>query len=152
MNPSGLARMRVVGKALAGLDPKTHNAMVAALSKRAAPYERWGPKLSPYPDVVRARIDALQTGDLVLCSSGAGKWVGNAIQVLGIILILLLVFGIHRIAPPPAHPSVRYTFIPKFAIMSPKAATWWLAHCSVTESNLMVDVTMGKSRLPMKAW
>ena len=74
--------MRVVGKALAGLDPKTHNAMVAALSKRAAPYERWGPNLSPYPDVVRARIDALQTGDLVLCSSGAGKWVGNAIQVL----------------------------------------------------------------------
>ena len=91
MNPSGLARMRVVGKALAGLDPKTHNAMVAALSKRAAPYERWGPNLSPYPDVVRARIDALQTGDLVLCSSGAGKWVGNAIQVLGIIPILLLV-------------------------------------------------------------
>jgi hypothetical protein len=82
MNASGLARMRVVGKALAGLDPKTHNAMVAALSKRAAPYERWGPNLSPYPDVVRARIDALQTGDLVLCSSGAGKWVGNAIQVL----------------------------------------------------------------------
>ena len=74
--------MRVVGKALAGLDPKTHNAMVAALSKRAAPYERWGPNLSPYPDVVRARIDALQTGDLVLCSSGAGMWVGNAIQVI----------------------------------------------------------------------
>ena len=74
--------MRVVGKALAGLEPKTHNAMVAALSKRAAPYERWGPNLSPYPDVVRARIDALQTGDLVLCSSGAGKWVGNAIQVI----------------------------------------------------------------------
>ena len=74
--------MRGVGKALAGLDPKTHNAMVAALSKRAAPYERWGPNLSPYPDVVRARIDALQTGDLVLCSSGAGKWVGNAIQVI----------------------------------------------------------------------
>ena len=83
MNPSGLARMRVVGKALAGLDPKTHNAMVAALSKRAAPYERWGPNLSPYPDVVRARIDALQTGDLVLCSSGpAMSWVGNAIQVI----------------------------------------------------------------------
>ena len=75
--------MRVVGKALAGLDPKTHNAMVAALSKRAAPYERWGPNLSPYPDVVRARIDALQTGDLVLCSSGpAMSWVGNAIQVI----------------------------------------------------------------------
>ena len=83
MNPTGLARMRVVGKALAGLDPKTHNAMVAALSKRAAPYERWGPNLSPYPDVVRARIDALQTGDLVLCSSGpAMSWVGNAIQVI----------------------------------------------------------------------
>ena len=49
MNPSGLARMRVVGKALAGLDPKTHNAMVAALSKRAAPYERWGPNLQPLP-------------------------------------------------------------------------------------------------------
>ena len=52
MNPSGLARMRVVGKALAGLDPKTHNAMVAALSKRAAPYERWGP---PEPVSRRAR-------------------------------------------------------------------------------------------------
>ena len=34
--------MRVVGKALAGLDPKTHNAMVAALSKRAAPYDLGG--------------------------------------------------------------------------------------------------------------
>ena len=36
-----------VGKVLAGMEPKQHNALVATLSKRAAPYERWGPNLSP---------------------------------------------------------------------------------------------------------
>ena len=57
-----------------------------------------------------------------------------------------LVFSIHRIAPPRRTRRSGYTFMPKFAIISPKAATWWLAHCSVTESNMMVGVTMGKSK------
>ena len=83
MDAAAQHRMAVVGRVLASLDQKTHNAMVAVLSKRAAPYDRWGPNLSRYPATVSVRIDALSTGDLVLCSSGpAMSWVGNAIQVL----------------------------------------------------------------------
>ena len=83
MDAAAQHRMAVVGRVLASLDQKTHNAMVAALSKRAAPYDRWGPNLSKYPATVAVRLDALKTGDLVLCSSGpAMSWVGNAIQVL----------------------------------------------------------------------
>ena len=83
MDAAAVQRMAVVGDVLSKLDPTTHNAMVAALSKRAAPYDRWGPNLSKYPATVDVRIDALRTGDLVLCSSGpAMSWVGNAIQVL----------------------------------------------------------------------
>ena len=83
MNATGMSRMKTVGKVLAGLEPKTHNALVAALSPRASPVERWGTDLSPYPAVVAARIESLQTGDLVVTSSGAGiSWVGNALQVL----------------------------------------------------------------------
>ena len=83
MDAASVQRMSVIGDVLSQLDSKTHNAMVAALSKRAAPYDRWGPNLSKYPATVDVRIDALRTGDLVLCSSGpAMSWVGNAIQVL----------------------------------------------------------------------
>ena len=83
MDASSAQRMAVVGDVLSKMDQKTHNAMVAALSKRAAPYDRWGPNLSKYPATVAVRLDALKTGDLVLCSSGpAMSWVGNAIQVL----------------------------------------------------------------------
>ena len=83
MDASSVERMKVVGDVLSKLDQKTHNAMVGVLSKRAAPYDRWGPNLSKYPATVAVRLDALKTGDLVLCSSGpAMSWVGNAIQVL----------------------------------------------------------------------
>ena len=83
MDAASVQRMSVIGDVLSQLDSKTHNAMVAALSKRAAPYDRWGPNLSKYPATVDVRIDALRTGDLVLCSSGpAMSWVGNAIQVI----------------------------------------------------------------------
>lgn len=82
MNATGMARMRTVGKVLASLEPKTHNALVKALSPRAAPVSQWGPDLSPYPEVVNARISSLQTGDLILTSSRVGPWVGNALQVL----------------------------------------------------------------------
>ena len=83
MNATGMARMRTVGKVLAGLEPKTHNALVASLSPRASPVSQWGTDLSNYPAVVKARIDSLQTGDIVVTSSGAGvSWVGNALQVL----------------------------------------------------------------------
>ena len=78
MNATGMSRMKTVGKVLAGLEPKTHNALVAALSPRASPVERWGTDLSPYPAVVAARIESLQTGDLVVTSSGAGiSWVAT---------------------------------------------------------------------------
>ena len=70
MDASSVERMKVVGDVLSKLDQKTHNAMVGVLSKRAAPYDRWGPNLSKYPATVAVRLDALSTGDLVLCSSG----------------------------------------------------------------------------------
>lgn len=82
MNTLGMARMRTVGRVLNSMDRKASNQLVAALSKRASPVSQWGPDLSRYPDVVRARINSLQTGDLVLTSTRVGSWVGNTVQVL----------------------------------------------------------------------
>jgi hypothetical protein len=52
------------------------------MSRRAAPVSQWGEVLAQYPEVVKARIDSLQTGDLVLTSTRVGSWVGNTVQVL----------------------------------------------------------------------
>ena len=66
--------------------------------------------------------------------------------------------GIHRIAAAGGDldPSVRAvgaTFIPKFATKSPRPTRGDLAAGALQShlSNLIVEVTMGKSRLPMKA-
>ena len=82
MNAAGMARMRAVGSVLAELPRKEHNKLVGALSRRAAPVSQWGPVLADYPEVVKARVASLQTGDLVLTSTRVGSWVGNTIQVL----------------------------------------------------------------------
>lgn len=82
MNAVGMARMQAVGGVLAKLSRHEHNALVAALSPRAAPVEKWGPVLAKYPDVVRARLAACQTGDLILTSTRVGSWVGNVVQVV----------------------------------------------------------------------
>ena len=82
MNAQGVARMRAVGSVLRELPRQEHNRLVAALSRRAAPVTQWGPVLSHYPEVVKARVASLQTGDLVLTSTRVGSWVGNTVQVL----------------------------------------------------------------------
>lgn len=82
MNAVGFARMRAIGSILKGLPRDQHNNLLFAISPRAAPVAQWGPNYSMYPDVVRARINSLQTGDLVVCSSCAGNWAGNNNQVL----------------------------------------------------------------------
>lgn len=82
MNAAGMARMRAVGSVLKNLPRSEHNKLVAALSRRASPVTQWGPVLAQYPEVVRARLQSLQTGDLVLTSTKVGSWVGNTVQVL----------------------------------------------------------------------
>ena len=82
MNAAGMARMRAVGSVLRDLPRQEHNKLVAALSRRAAPMQQWGPDMSKYPTVVKARLDSLQTGDIILTSTRVGSWVGNTVQVL----------------------------------------------------------------------
>ena len=82
MNARGVARMRALSSVLKALPKAEHNKLVAVASPRAAPIEQWGPVLSDYPEVVRARIRSLQTGDLVLFSTKVGVWSGNVIQFI----------------------------------------------------------------------
>ncbi len=82
MTKAGIGRMRAIGSVLARLPRTEHNRLVAAASRRAAPLTQWGPVLAAYPEVVAARLQSLQTGDLVLTSTRVGSWVGNTVQVL----------------------------------------------------------------------
>jgi len=82
MREAGIGRMKSVGSVLAVLPKQEHNDLVAALSRRAAPVSQWGPVLTAHAHVVEARLQSLQTGDLVLTSTRVGSWVGNTVQVL----------------------------------------------------------------------